>query len=152
MKEYKVKINCPGFFKDQIIQTFEEVKNEKIVHTYVWSRTWINVLDYPEIFEVIKKPLTVTEDGVEIFDENEIVWYTVGENKYYNSLKHFFKKDSDINSSIKIFSTPEAAIDYIKNNRPYFTKQQIRDAIKNATSGTNPMVAVKSHLNKELGL
>lgn len=53
---------------------------------------------------------------------------------------------------IKNFETKEAAEQWIKENKPRFSEKQVLDAIHKATSGTNNLVASKSHIKKELGL
>jgi hypothetical protein len=81
-----------------------------------------------------REPILTTEDGVEIFEGDRVDYVTV--QLYSNftfTTKGFMPKEH-----IRYFSTKEKAQEYIDNNKPVFSKQQVRDAInKTVNSGFN---------------
>lgn len=77
------------------------------------------------------EPLLVTIDGFEVFEEDYIYWvrsdYTLGESKYYHKV-HI--KDSY--SNLKYFKNKEAAEQFISENKPIYSKKQIKEAFENS--------------------
>ena len=98
--------------------------------TYVYFSTkekaqeWVNK----------NKPLFTTEDGVDIFEGN---WYYTISPIYY---KIVYTKAVEDCSEIKwkTFSTEEKAIEWIDENKPKYSKKQIKDAIMYAKRNQNP--------------
>jgi len=72
----------------------------------------------PEFWELIKKPLFTTEDGVEVFHGDRL-WLVNKNYEYYS-----FYSDCQ-NVGKMIFSTKEAAKDWIELNKPKYSMQDI---------------------------
>ena len=84
--------------------------------------------DYPEFWEEVKEPLFVTEDGKEIFDEDK--YFTVRLDTL-EIMKPFENWVSD-KKRLKCFSTKELAEQFISENKPIYSKKQIKEALLSA--------------------
>lgn len=141
MKKYRVKINCPGFKKDDIIDQFS-ITNKSVRAEF---GLLVDPSEYPEIFEEIKEPLFVTDDGVEIHENAEyypVALFTqLGGNDSFEAFTisaHDCKAvpDSEFKflnfEKFKFFSTKQAAKKWIEENKPVFSRKQIMDAFDNS--------------------
>ena len=80
-------------------------------------------LDCDEIPQKIKKPLFTTEDGVDIFENDEVYFVNkIGDVFHTNHLK--IKK---YQSHLLYFSTKEAAEEYILMNKPVLSLKEIKE-------------------------
>lgn len=124
-------------------------------------RLWASYTeDYPEAYSIDrlthhKEPLFITEDGVGMFSGNTVYYVETEEEpelcfkiNEYVLLEHSGRFTSD--GSLHSFSTKEKAQEYIDNNKPVFTKQQIRDALNNMWLLKNTVT--KDRLFKEFEL
>ena len=95
-----------------------------------------DVENYPEFWELIKEPLFITEDRVEIFNGDNY-WFVVKSDleivKAWIPRLHIC--DWDYSGEYKKpplghvqFSTEKAAKDWIDLNKPMYSKKQIMDA------------------------
>jgi hypothetical protein len=85
------------------------------------------------LHDIRKTPevLFVTEDGIEIFN---------GDKFYYISIREpnpacysgYAQEGSAMNTNYKYFSTVEAAKKYIDENKPIYSKKQVREAIESS--------------------
>lgn len=76
-------------------------------------------------FLKVKQPLFTTEDGVEIFEGNTIVYGVIADKNFIVDFSYFEKQAKNVSEMCKsphhthiIFSTKEAAEDYIVMNKP----------------------------------
>lgn len=132
MKKYKVKINCPGFKKDDIIEQFS------INKTSVRAEFGLLVEpgDYPEIFEEVKEPLFVTEDGVPAYKDSYITAINLKKLELEPSYNlsdddvdlDYLLKQVKSGKDFKYFSTKEAAEKYIELNKLRFSLNNFYDA------------------------
>lgn len=70
-----------------------------------------------------KKPILITEDGVELF-EGDVVYYVLISDRYIIYSNPVNKYDGG-NPNYKYFSTKKAAEKYIEENKPRFSKKDI---------------------------
>lgn len=147
--EYKVKINCPGFSKNE---TYETDSSGYIFSNY----TKIKVLPrlFPDIFEQIKEPIFVTFDGVEIFDKYSKL-YSVRKTDY--RLESLILSEADMGflnaSEYYIYlSSKQAAEKWISENTPMFSVKQLNDAIDNSFIDVSNTVISTKNLKKQLGI
>ena len=95
-----------------------------------------DVENYPEFWELIKEPLFITEDRVEIFNGDNY-WFVVKSD--LEIVKAWIPRlhvcDWDYSGEYKKpplghvqFSTEKAAKDWIDLNKPMYSKKQIMDA------------------------
>lgn len=78
----------------------------------------------------LKQPLFITEDGVEIFNDNTLV-YTVSPNNFRLGKWYVFMGRPYIKNNHKLFSTKEAAKQYVIENKPCLSYNDIKKAISN---------------------
>lgn len=103
------------------------------------SRVWINCGEdmngfYYEISSLNKlfangtwkevKPLLITEDGVELFECNS---YTTVNSNFSIFSGYTVPKDFKLKKDIKYFSSWELASNYVEENKPRFSKKQLRE-------------------------
>lgn len=92
-----------------------------------------------------KKPILVTEDGVEIFDPN-IVLYTYS-TKGKSDYCAVFAKDTDKSiSTYKWFSTSEARNKYAEENKKQYSIKDIKEAYNNVYGDEGKYGALLYHL------
>lgn len=114
------------------------ISNFKIVDDYLWIKhdTGFRSSEngWNEISHYIKKPLFTTEDGVDIF-EGDSVWeatYCSGKKRLWNKPNMFKVLKVDIKVYLqehyKLFSTKEAAEEYILMNKPCLSINDICDS------------------------
>lgn len=93
MKRFKLKVKCFGFSRDVIY----------IANEYNQIKSYLGFIvcapDYKDIFEEVKEPLLVTEDGIEIFDEN-VRLYGVNEFSYEISVRAFWEEIEHCNFQV----------------------------------------------------
>jgi hypothetical protein len=114
--------------------------------------------EYPEFWQEVKEPIFSTYDGVEVFDEN-IILFVVFDGFYHCSMIRF-KDLGCFQKERKVFSTIEASEKWINENKPVFSKKIIRDAIEKSLkfpiySGESTIsyhIINEIILKKELGL
>jgi len=98
-----------------------ELKHNKI---YITTKSGKNRC-YLDDLKSIKKFLFTTEDGVDIFEGDKII-YRVETGKYWNMLQPLSAKRLKINSdNLKLFSTKEAAEEYILLNKPCLSANDV---------------------------
>ena len=78
-----------------------------------------------------KEPLFVTEDGVEIF-EGDSYYFVTSHWRIFKELPA--NKFSGKSTGIKYFSTKEAAKKYVDENKPRYSKKDIKNLIDNAST------------------
>lgn len=94
-----------------------------------------------------KKLIFTTEDGVEIFDENTVV-YMVG-SSMYNSMNIMARNYLNVRSNTdKVFSTRELADNYIIENKPCLSLKDMRECF-NLVKGPNTRIQRVQELVKE---
>ncbi len=131
MKKYRLKQWYPGLSKDWIAREIILEYDKKIRHyVFYGDKVYIipagEVENNPDFWEEIieKEPLFVTEDGVEVF-----------EGQGYWEVTEKFRHDwyvANIQGEIgnnKRFSSKKAAEAWIKENKPVFSRKEIREAI-----------------------
>lgn len=94
-----------------------------------------------EGYNKIKQPLFKTEDGVEIF-VNDIFWY-VGDTFNVCETKCLWNF-----SRLKTFSTKEAAEEYVKMNKPEFSRKQVVELLSSLGRVVNT-VSIRYNLTKK---
>lgn len=127
MKQYKLIKEYPGSPKLGIIRQIETVNNRIITND---PSELYDI--YPEFWKEIKQPLFITEDKVEIFEDNIILFYITNSWKI-STFKYINEYCIGISSKIgfdKYFSTEKAANEYILMNKPCLS---ILDVIRNRT-------------------
>jgi hypothetical protein len=150
MKKYKVKISIPFYGKDATLQT----DSDGYCHYYSMS---FKPSGYPDLFEEIKEPLFVTEDGFEVFDTNRVfygVYKSIVKRGIERKIIEFEKpinEDWDC-EDFMIFSHKANAEKWIKENKPKFSEKQILDAIHRCQTNRYNLMFTKDELLKELGL
>jgi hypothetical protein len=86
-----------------------------------------------EVSKLEKAPevLFVTEDGVEIFKGDKFYYISI---RNPNPVCHsgYAQEESAMNTNYKYFSTIEAAKKYIDENKPIYSKKQVREAIESS--------------------
>lgn len=106
--------------------------------------------------EHYKKPLFITEDGVEVLKEGDFFIVDTDYNQEgacyfaWSIGKLFIKNKSDlpVSSCVKIFSTEKAAKEYIDLNKPRFSKKDLLDASINIQYGGWFIEGLIKRLNK----
>lgn len=150
MKKYRVKVKCPDFSLGQIVDSHPMCFGAKI-----------SCSSYPEIFEEIKEPLFVTEDGVELFEGDHIFPFKIKEfeirpdfiisNNTDEINLSGMKKNVEQNKVI-YFSSKAAAEKWIAENKPVFSKAHILSAIDGCLLMTSSNRISVSELKNILGL
>lgn len=143
MKKYRVKIDMPNFEKGEIL----EYENGVYKNKYSWVE---RPIDYPDCFEEIKDPLFVTDDGFEIYDPNFLV-FGVSKEGFAEDFEIPIKEAQKYRNWL-YFSTQAAAEKWIDENKPVFSKKQIRDKIEFNTSLNDKDLVYKHDLLRYLGL
>lgn len=160
MKKFKVKINCPG----QILGSIVETNENGFIKDYNGIKIYPDA--YPHIFEEIKEPLFVTEDGKNIFVGIEYYWINTNLNAYIYNIEHGLyqinkscMEEGDekmpFSDGVKTFSTKEAAEKWIEENKPVYSKKQLYTALLNCKSIVffdKELIIYENELKKELGL
>lgn len=104
---------------------------------------------FPEFWEEVKEPLFVTEDGVEVTNKDTEV-------KLVNpvTLASVVIKAYQWDGTRKVFFFEKNAIKYIDENKPIYSKKQIKNAIEKAIYDSTLGYELTStyHLNLELNL
>ena len=80
-------------------------------------------------WEEIKDPLFVTEDGIEILQDEKIIFY-VYKNPYLVQIGVTTLRSVIHENDKFIFSTKEAAEKWIDENKPVFSRKRLRDLIQ----------------------
>jgi hypothetical protein len=128
--KYKLIKNFPGYpYKGVIMETISPENKGLKENPALFSPS-----HWPEYFELVKEPLFVSEDGVEIYEDSDVVGVSI---QYYNIEEEFNIQDRGVDivklrkegAVSKYFSTREAAEKWIKKNKPKFSEQQILDTI-----------------------
>lgn len=83
-------------------------------------------------FQKLRKPLFTTEDGVDIISECKS-YYLVFKDFTIVYCSSFSKKDLEY----KTFSTQEVAKDYVKMNKPEFSRKQVIEMLEKLQKDTN---------------
>lgn len=139
----------------QLLQKVEEKKEE-----FVWTdelalefsvspyATISPLRDGLEQFKASKqrKPLFVTEDGKQIFDGDEY-WYVWVESDY-EIIKHKAKSCTIKEDGIKDFSTEAAAKQYVRQNKPMYSLNDIEIASNKIGSNPDEIFSLKIELEK----
>ena len=146
MKKYKLKQWYPSLGSTWITgdiavkSAWDYYYHTEYPNGYLPTET--EVENNPDFWELIeeKKPLFITDDGVEVFDKNSTVYcITRGYNKHDENYISMRK----IESYLKVFSHESNADDYIWKNKPVFSYE---DFIK---WGNAPYQRVIEQLAKE---
>lgn len=126
------KVSVYGNLNKWIIKSFEISDKEpikvKVVDTYNWELR----ADIDSI-KKYKEPLFVTEDGIDIYTGDVVHWVNSNNISYLYST-NFSKVHPELllkeDTMFKIFSTKEAAEKYIDENKPIYSKKQVREALE----------------------
>jgi len=153
MKTYKLIQRYPGIqdyikLGDEATQLYENGNYICNISNYRLMKT--EVEGWPKHWEEIKIPIFKTHDGFEIFENMKD--YIIVVNSDFEIIyrgKYYTNQNLE---DYTVFSHITLAEKWLDDNKPTFSKNNIREAIKNSTSGVNPFVSVKSHLNDELKL
>ena len=83
---------------------------------------------YPEFWEEVKEPILTTEDGVDLYEGDRVYFYIniITKSSILDTKLMSFPPSKDF----KYFSTKEAAEDYVKLNKPVFSRKDLLDFIK----------------------
>jgi len=84
---------------------------------------YLNCKNWPEYFEEVKEKLFTTEDGVDIY-KGDKCWAI---NKNGLDIPHFDCYNGISYGELIYFSTKEAAEKYIDENKPMYSKKQIKN-------------------------
>ena len=81
---------------------------------------------FPELWEKIEEPILTTEDGVDIFDKNELLWDTSDVNWTYldTTPAEYFHT---LPSHRKAWKHKSNAKEYIDKNKPQYSKKDMLD-------------------------
>ena len=83
-----------------------------------------------KLLEHYKEPILITEDGVELFEGNDVFFVEVGEYLHHGKEKvNSNKYNYNLDKSFKYFSTKEKALEYIDLNKPRFSKKEIKEQL-----------------------
>lgn len=106
------------------------------------------------LIKVVEKPIIfTTEDGVSIYENNEV---TIVNTQSFSSHTYTTTSYSRKVPHILNFSTKEKAEQYIKENKPKFSEKQVKDALK--STNFNHMPKYSPHIDwvdyfyKKLGI
>ena len=127
MKKYRLKIKYPNLFQKNeigdIVYYNSLTKNYVKAEAPHYSVSVYDVENFPDCWELVeeKKPLFVTEDGVEVFSDID--------NLFAINLTYFSKTQNTLrssswlidNPSYKVFSLESNADQYIWKNKPVFS-------------------------------
>lgn len=123
--------------------TLNTVK-ECIAHSYTdaargrgdqYNKKYFSTKQAAEDYIAKNKVLFVTEDGVDIHP-NDMYYWVATDNDFYSDWRvngPIYKSDHscpDLAKGVKGFSTREKAREYIDNNKPMYSKQQLLNAWK----------------------
>lgn len=163
MKRFKLIKEYPGFKGDigviatQIDNSHCQIdSDEKDLDLYMIDY----FTSFPENWQEIKEPLFVTEDGKEFFELNGNI-YEVSLPSYSYSgfldLSDYGKLDFEYiikirSNNKKYFSSKEALGKWIDENKPVFSKKQLRDVINDASFQTGANFLFKNEVIKALDL
>lgn len=125
MKKYRLIINYPSLFQKHKIGDI--VYCNSITKNYVkaepphYSVSAYDVENYPDCWELIeeKKPLFTTEDGVQMFDRDSIVWRV--RNKTLEKIKIHSIHLNECDFEHKVFAHESNADQYIWRNKRVFS-------------------------------
>jgi hypothetical protein len=135
LKKYRLKKLYPGSNK---IDTISFSDKEENLYTM-----------FPEYFEEVKEKLFTTEDGVDIYkgdvcysvmvdiitwDEYDNLW--IVKRSDFNCDKKQLTKDFFKFETQKYFSSIEVAEKYIDENKPMYSKKQIKEALEKSDNIT----------------
>jgi len=108
--------------------------------------------NFPEFWEKVKEPLFITEDGHCMFDINNNVYGVLPKATWEIRIFNIMKCLSTSNKEWKFFSSKEIAKTWIDENKPSFSKKQIRDAINKHKHLDNNGYYINLNIEKEFGL
>lgn len=145
IKDYPL-VKMPCMVQKLASGTYGQILGDQIINGFEPAE----IENYPEFWQEVKEPLFVTEDGVEIYDNKEMVYYINCDEFFYVGWQYVCYIDSSKASPYMIFSTREAAEEWIKENKPRFSEKQVLDAISKLASFECTGVFIR--LKKELGL
>lgn len=85
-----------------------------------------------EVSRLEKAPevLFVTEDGVEMLDGDKFYYISISLEHFSNCYSGYAQEGSAVNTNYKYFSTVEAAKKYFDDNKPIYSKKQIKEALE----------------------
>ena len=156
MKKYKLIKEYP--YSPEVGIIVEQTNENKMRYKYNDFDISLTIIEhYPEFWQEVKEPLFVTDDGVEIFDED--LFYIPRIISDYIIESHHADCTKTYTKNLLKFKTKEASEQWIKENKPRFSEKQVLDAIEkvkeynsiyaqNTTLGYCPIIKLK----KELGL
>ena len=129
MKKYRLKIKYPSLFKEYKIGDI--VYYNSLTRSYIraeaphYSVSVYDVENFPDCWELIeeKKPLFVTEDGVEVYDIDSLVFIVKDDFKKSQRFALAFKQNKN---DMKSFYHEANADEYIWRNKPVFSYNDIK--------------------------
>lgn len=131
MKKYKLIKTYPGLSPLSKEGMTVEQRDD---NAYTLLNTGIHYLfhekeieNWPEFWQEVKEPLFITEDGLEIYECSTLIWFV--DLYQYNIRSCEYRYAKDLTDKFKLFSTNEAAEKWIEENKPIFSKKQLREAI-----------------------
>jgi hypothetical protein len=139
MKKYKVTEKHPVFKYGTIINKHDDNFETVDSNGEIWSSCEVFSINYHLAegwIEEIKEPLFITEDGVEIFYEKDVVYGVLPTAIWEKRVFNITTCLSESNKEWKYFSTKEAAEYWIDQNKPKYSIKQIRDAIDSTPLST----------------
>jgi len=142
MKKYKVKISCPDFR-----HMHYPVDDHGRIHSDYGLM--YHPEDYPEIFEEVKEPLFITEDGIEIYDKNYKL-HCVNKTTFIMDWI-LFKNGPNIDDWL-FFSTIDASKEWIEQNKPKFSIKQLKDIVHRLYNDNKTYTNFITNFEKEFGI
>jgi hypothetical protein len=149
MKKYKLIKEYP---KSPKLGCYIEIDDSDNGFVELTSNEYVKLSDYPDYWQEIKEPLFITEDGINVYDVNEILFKIILEDTTNISWINVSLLKSQIYQTDKVFSTKEAAEKWIKENKPRFSEKQVLGALQKGFYKAKIWAEFVPSFKKELGL
>lgn len=129
----RIKVNDPASEeeKQMIINITEQLIRYQC--KTVTDNDEINYLKRINIFEKYTKPFYVTEDNIELFENQDIILFscmkkvTTGEQVLYHNNKHFDNVNKKYNPNRVYFVDKQKCFEYIEMNKPKYSEKQVKE-------------------------
>jgi hypothetical protein len=121
---------CSDDEKNMIIDVAED-----LLRYQCKTATDKNEIDYLKrinVYDKYNKPFYVTEDGVELFEKQDIIIYScmkkvhIGEQVISSNCRYFDQKDKKFNPNRLYFVDKNKCVEYIEMNKPKYSENDIK--------------------------
>lgn len=134
----KLKNNTAGIYTEEVIKSFEIVNDKMRVNLESSNGYYLlSALEkLPPIEQEVKKPVLFTsDDGWPVVNKDAEIWVINPKWELYWKYAEAYK---DVNwDGFKRFSTKEAAEQYIIDNKPCLSRNEVMGIVRKINNGTN---------------